>query len=96
VYQHPCTGLLVNAKHEPYSQEIVKDSGLAHGLELLCTCNVEDLRGTTASFKEQNAALLAQLMPQDDMLDMPLQQASFDRQMTYTVPAPEGPHCNMP
>ncbi|KAL0044984.1 hypothetical protein WJX82_004172 [Trebouxia sp. C0006] len=41
------------------------------------TSNVEDLRGTTASFKEQNAALLAQLMPQDDMLDMPLQQAAL-------------------
>ena len=46
------------------------------------TSNVEDLRGATGSFKEQNAALLAQLMPQDDVLDMPFQQASFDRQTT--------------
>ncbi|KAL0019081.1 hypothetical protein WJX79_005114 [Trebouxia sp. C0005] len=41
------------------------------------TSKLEDLRGATGSFKEQNAALLAQLMPQDDVLDMPFQQAAL-------------------
>ncbi|KAL0040433.1 hypothetical protein WJX77_006887 [Trebouxia sp. C0004] len=39
--------------------------------------NVQDLRGATTSFKEQNATLLAQLMPQDDMSGMPTQQAAL-------------------
>lgn len=60
------------------------------------TFNVEDLKGATASFKVQNAALLAQLMPQDDVLDMPAQQASFHCQMCYTVPAPKGPSATCP
>jgi len=57
------------------------------------TANVEDLRGATACFKEQNAALLAQLMPQDDTLNMPAQQASFHCLILYLL---QKAHCNMP